>query len=53
MTEKRYCTNCQIMRPADYGKIIKAGKINRWRCTACFERTNIPKYANKKNLGNN
>ena len=48
MTEKRYCTNCQIMRPADYGSMIKAGKITRWRCTACAERTNIPRYKSKE-----
>jgi hypothetical protein len=47
VTEKRYCTSCQVMRPADYGKMIKAGKINRWKCTACFERINIPRYAKK------
>jgi hypothetical protein len=51
MTEKRYCTSCQTMRPADYGKMIKAGKINRWKCTACFERINIPRYAKKKGEG--
>jgi hypothetical protein len=50
-TEKRYCTSCQVMRPAEYGKMIKAGKINRWKCTACFERINIPRYSSKK--GNN
>jgi hypothetical protein len=44
---KRYCTSCQVMRPADYGKMIKAGKVNRWKCTACFERINIPRYATK------
>jgi hypothetical protein len=27
--------------------MIKAGKINRWKCTACFERINIPRYATK------
>jgi hypothetical protein len=47
MTEKRYCTSCQVMRPSDYGKMIKAGKINRWKCTACFERINIPRYKGK------
>jgi len=48
MTEKRYCTSCQIMRPADYGKMIQGGnKINRWKCTACFERINIPRYKSK------
>jgi hypothetical protein len=48
-TEKRYCTSCQVMRPADYGKMIKAGKINRWKCTACFERINTTIYARKIN----
>jgi hypothetical protein len=47
MTEKKYCTNCQVMRPADYGKMIKAGKTNRWQCTACFQRINIPRFATK------
>jgi hypothetical protein len=47
MTEKRYCTSCQVMRPADYGKMIKAGKTNRWKCTACFLRINEPRYAKK------
>jgi hypothetical protein len=50
-TEKRYCTSCQVMRPAEYGKMIKAGKINRWKCTACFERINIPRYSSKKGRG--
>ena len=47
ITNKRYCTSCQVMRPADYGKMIKAGKVTRWKCTACFERINIPRYARK------
>jgi hypothetical protein len=47
ITNKRYCTSCQVMRPADYGKMIKAGKVNRWKCTACFERINIPRYSTK------
>jgi hypothetical protein len=51
VTGKRYCTSCQVMRPAHYGKMIKAGKINRWKCTACFERINIPRYGKKKGEG--
>jgi hypothetical protein len=47
VANKRYCTSCQVMRPADYGKMIQAGKINRWKCTACFERINIPRYSTK------
>ena len=47
LTGKRYCTNCQVMRPAEYGSMIKAGKTNRWRCTACLERTNVPRYKGK------
>ena len=52
LTGKRYCTSCQVMRPAEYGKMIKAGKITRWKCTACFERINIPRYAKKKGNDN-
>jgi hypothetical protein len=47
VTEKRYCTSCEVMRPADYGKMIKAGKINRWKCTACTLKINEPKYKSK------
>jgi len=50
ITNKRYCTSCQVMRPAEYGKMIKSGKINRWKCTACFERINIPRYAAKRGV---
>ena len=46
-TGKRYCTSCQVMRPAEYGKMITSNKITRWKCTACFERINIPRYAKK------
>jgi hypothetical protein len=49
MTEKRYCTSCQFMRLADYGKMIKAGKTNRWKCTACTLKINEPRYAKKSN----
>ena len=45
---KRFCTSCQTMRPAEYGKMITSGKITRWKCTACFERINIPRYKSKK-----
>ena len=48
ITNKRYCTSCQFMRPADYGKMIKAGKVTRWKCTACTEKINTPRYASKR-----
>jgi hypothetical protein len=51
LTGKRYCTSCQVMRPAEYGKMITSGKITRWKCTACSERINIPRYAKKKGEG--
>ena len=51
LTGKRYCTSCQVMRPAEYGKMITSGKITRWKCTACFEKINIPRYAKKKGEG--
>jgi hypothetical protein len=50
ISNKRYCTSCEVMRPAEYGKMIKAGKINRWKCTACFEKINIPRYASKRGV---
>jgi hypothetical protein len=47
IANKRFCTSCQIMRPADYGKMIKTGKINRWKCTGCFDRISTPRYSTK------
>ena len=47
-TNKRYCTSCQLMRPAEYGKMITSNKITRWKCTACFERINTPRYGGKR-----
>jgi len=47
-TGKRYCTSCQTMRPAEYGKMITNNKITRWKCTACFERINTPRYGGKR-----
>ena len=44
-TGKRFCTSCQIMRPAEYGKMITRNKINRWQCTACSEKRSQAPYA--------
>jgi hypothetical protein len=49
ITGKRFCTSCQTMRPAEYGKML-IGKVNRWQCTACTERRSRAPYA-KKNKG--
>jgi hypothetical protein len=49
--DKRFCTSCQTMRPAEYGKMITSGKITRWKCTACSERISNAKYAKKKGGG--
>ena len=50
ITGKRFCTSCQLMRPAEYGKML-IGKINRWQCTACSERRSKAPYAKKKGEG--
>jgi hypothetical protein len=47
MTDKRYCTSCQVMRQADYGKMIKTSKVTRWKCTACTLKINEPRYKSK------
>jgi hypothetical protein len=51
ITGKRFCTSCQTMRPAEYGKIINTGKITRWKCTACLERISKAKYGKNKGEG--
>ena len=47
-TGKRFCTSCQLMKPAEYGKMVLTGKINRWQCTTCSEKRSRPPYAKKK-----
>ena len=48
--DKRFCTSCQTMRPAEYGKMLM-GKINRWQCTACAEKRSKPLYGKRKGEG--
>jgi hypothetical protein len=50
ITGKRFCTSCQTMRPAEYGKML-IGKVNRWQCTACSERRSRAPYARHKGEG--
>ena len=47
-TNKRFCTSCQLMKPAEYGKMITRNKINRWQCTACSEKRSNARYAKEK-----
>jgi hypothetical protein len=47
-TNKRFCTSCQLMKPAEYGKMITRNKINRWQCTACSEKRSRARYAKEK-----
>jgi hypothetical protein len=49
--DKRFCTSCQTMRPAEYGKMLM-GKINRWQCTDCIEKRSKPLYAKKRGNAN-
>lgn len=50
ITGKRFCTSCQTMRPAEYGKML-IGKINRWKCIACLEKISKAKYSKNKGEG--
>jgi hypothetical protein len=50
-TGKRFCTSCQTMRPAEYGKMVTTGKINRWKCTPCIEKRSKAQYAKNKGEG--
>jgi hypothetical protein len=47
-TGKRFCTSCQLMKPAEYGKMVTTGKINRWKCISCIERRSTPPYAKQE-----
>ena len=47
LTGKRFCSSCQLSKPALLGKIIK-GKVTRWQCGDCTERRSTGQYKSKE-----
>jgi hypothetical protein len=49
MVERKFCTSCQVERPASDFKLVKTGPVNRWRCGVCLARQAQQKYKGRKN----
>lgn len=47
ITGKRFCSSCQLMKPALLGKMVE-GKVNRWQCGDCTARRSARKYKSKE-----
>jgi len=42
----RFCTSCQADREEATGEVKIKGKIKRWICRACLDRTTVSIYKN-------
>jgi len=42
----RFCTSCQADREEATGEVKVKGKIKRWICRACLDRTTVSIYKN-------
>jgi len=36
---KKWCQSCQQYKSPEIGKFILRGKIKRWQCNSCIDRT--------------
>ena len=48
MTEKKYCSSCQVLKAMDQlQKVETSSKIKRWICLACLDRKGTGWYGKK------
>lgn len=45
--ERKYCYSCQVQRPSEGFKLVKANKTSRWKCGLCLLRESNRKYESK------
>lgn len=48
MSDKRFCTGCQVDRPKDKGEVVQSGKVRRWKCQMCIEKKAVSPYTKKE-----
>jgi hypothetical protein len=48
MSDKRFCTGCQVDRPKEGGVMAQCGKVRRWKCQMCIEKKAISPYTKKE-----
>lgn len=42
--DTKFCTACQVTRSLEGGAIKESGKIKRWVCKSCLDRTSVSPY---------
>lgn len=52
MMDTKFCTACQVTRPVEGGAMKKSGKINRWVCKVCQDRSSVSPYLSTFRKGN-
>lgn len=53
MSDKRFCTGCQVDRPHEGGEIVQTGKVRRWKCKMCIEKKAVSPYTNPNKKAKN
>ena len=48
MSNKRFCTGCQVDRPNEGGAVKQSGKVRRWQCQMCIDKKSISPYSKKE-----
>jgi hypothetical protein len=51
MSDKRFCTGCQVDRPKEGGIMKKTGKVNRWQCKMCQDKRSVSPYTKGEKHG--
>jgi len=46
--DTKFCTACQVTRPAEGGVKKKAGRIVRWVCRMCVEKRSSSHFGKPK-----
>jgi hypothetical protein len=36
ITNKKFCSSCQLCRSVEHGKMVMRGKYKQWRCGSCL-----------------
>jgi len=46
--DRKFCTSCQTLQPAELVKLVQTGKVKRWKCTTCLAGKSVGPYKGKK-----
>ena len=46
--DRKFCTSCQTLQPAELVKLVTTGKTRRWKCTTCLAGKSVGPYKGKK-----